>query len=392
MGRIRTLIVDDSVVVRRLIQDVLEADSEVTVIGAAVNGKVGFEEAKKLRPDIITMDIEMPQMNGIEAVKAIRAAGIRCPIIMFSTLTAAGANATMDALAAGASDFVTKPGNVGTIVESMAKVREELIPKIKALTGHGGGRPQVSEAARPGRPHKPLSVPSAATKPDTTPAKPAVPQQKRAKVASVPRILAIGSSTGGPQALSTVLKDLPRDLNIPVVITQHMPPVFTTQLAERLNRDCSLTVVEAKQGMALTPGTIYIAPGDYHMIVRSENRRNTIHLNQDPPENFCRPAVDVMFRSVAQVFGSTTLAVVLTGMGSDGAKGAQVIQEVGGYVVAQDEASSVVWGMPGAVVKVDAHDKVTDLKSIASHLRDRFNKAGRKNAEEAGTTRPSGAF
>lgn len=386
MGPIRTLIVDDSAVVRRIIQDVLSSDNDVEVIDVAENGKIGVEKAKELRPDIITMDIEMPFLNGIEAVKALRRAGLKCPIIMFSTLTAAGATATMEALAAGASDFVTKPGNVGTIVESMAAVRQELIPKMKALTGRGGGPRVPSQAARPGRPKKTLKdamdALGAAKASGENDAAPSVPAPRTgAKPALAPRAIVIGSSTGGPQALSEVLSNFPRDVQVPVFIVQHMPPVFTTQLAARLDRECPLPVVEAEHGMPAKPGHVYLAPGDYHMVVENENRSLAVKLNQNAQENFCRPAVDVLFRSASTTFGSATLAIVLTGMGSDGCIGAGLIQSAGGYVIAQDEASSVVWGMPGAVVKAGFADKTTDLKSIAPHMRERLMRSSASGSQ-----------
>jgi two-component system chemotaxis response regulator CheB len=345
------MVVDDSVVVRKIVTDVLSEDPAIEVVGTAVNGKVALAKLDQLRPDLVTMDIEMPEMNGIEAVRAIRAGAggqgrSRVPIVMFSTLTERGASATLDALSAGANDYVTKPANVGSVGQSMESVREQLIPRIKVLTGRPAAPgPARATAAVPPRPPAPRSGPG-----------------------KKPAVLVIGSSTGGPEALARVLPQLPATLPVPVLLVQHMPPVFTRQFAQRLDRLCALRVVEAADGSPLVPGVVHLAPGDHHLVVRGGARANgrslQTGLNQGPPENFCRPAVDPLFRSAVTAYDGAVLGVVLTGMGSDGRNGAGEIRAGGGTVIVQDQATSVVWGMPGAVSQAGFADEVLPLERI----------------------------
>jgi two-component system chemotaxis response regulator CheB len=349
---IRVMVVDDSVVVRKIVTDVLSEDPAIDVVGTAVNGKVALAKLEQLKPDLVTMDIEMPEMDGIEAVRGIRrgAGGpgrTRIPIIMFSTLTERGATATLDALSAGANDYVTKPANVGSVSQSMESVRQQLIPKIKALLG----RPVQTGPARVAVPPPVLRPPA----PRTGPPKP-------------PAVLVIGSSTGGPEALARVVPALPPSLPVPVLVVQHMPPVFTRQFAQRLDRLSALRVVEAADGTPLTPGTVHLAPGDHHLVIRNTSRGLTTALNQAPPENFCRPAVDPLFRSAVAAFDGAVLAVVLTGMGSDGRAGASEIRSAGGAVVVQDQATSVVWGMPGAIAQAGLADEILPLDRIAEAI------------------------
>ncbi len=370
MNPIRVMVVDDSVVVRKIVTDVLSEDPDIEVVGTAVNGRTAVTKLDQLRPDLITMDIEMPEMDGIEAVRAIRG-GVggrersRVPIIMFSTLTERGASATLDALSAGANDYVTKPANVGSVGQSMESVREQLVPRIKVLTG---------------RPVAPLRA--------AAPAPPPRPAAPRTGPGKKPAVLVIGSSTGGPEALARVLPQLPANLPVPVLVVQHMPPVFTRQFAQRLDRLCALRVVEASDGSPLLPGVVHLAPGDHHLVVRSTGSRTgrqALHtgLNQGPPENFCRPAVDPLFRSAVAAFDGAVLAVVLTGMGSDGRNGAGEIRAAGGTVLVQDQSSSVVWGMPGAVSQAGYADEVLPLDRIPEAI----------NRHLAGVTalRPAGA-
>lgn len=360
MARIRVLVVDDSVVVRRLVTDALSGAPDVEVVGSAANGRIALTKVDQLAPDVITMDIEMPEMDGVEAVRALRAAGRRLPIIMFSTLTERGAVATLDALGAGASDYVTKPANVGSVQESLARVADQLLPKIRALVPVPGltvtaGRARPSLGASAPRP-----APAAST-PVSTREEPS---------ARVVRAVVIGSSTGGPEALSRVLTGLAAPLPVPVLVVQHMPPLFTRQLAARLDRQGPSTVVEVVGGEELVAGTVYIAPGDFHLEVRRSARGASTVLTQSPPVNFCRPSVDVMFRSAERAFGGDLLAVVLTGMGSDGRAGCGDIVEAGGTVVVQDEATSVVWGMPGAVATAGLAHRVLPLDRVATTITD----------------------
>ena len=366
---ISVLVVDDSVVVRRLITDALGGAPDITVAGTAANGLLAQARIDQLKPDVVTMDIEMPQMDGITAVKELRKRHPHLPVIMFSTLSDAGASATLEALAAGATDYVTKPSNIGSIAESIAAVREQLVPRIRNLAG--GSRPRASG---PGRP--PLR-PSTAAAPVRIPARPTAAARlgPRGRV----DLIAIGSSTGGPDALARLLNALPADLAVPIVVTQHMPPVFTRMFAERLNRSTPLRVVEAADGMELTAGTVYIAPGDRHLMLQRRAAGTVTQLSGAPPENSCRPAVDVMFRSVAGLYGPAVCAAVLTGMGQDGRNGAKLLRDRGAEVLAQDEATSVVWGMPGAVVAAGLATEVLPLDKIAPTLVGRV-KVGRSAA------------
>jgi two-component system chemotaxis response regulator CheB len=349
------MVVDDSVVVRKIVTDVLSQDPAITVVGTAPNGRLAVTKLGQLKPDLVTMDIEMPDMNGIEAVRAIRAGSgaagggkhSRVPIIMFSTLTERGASATLDALSAGANDYVTKPANVGSVAQSMESVRQQLVPKIKALTGRSLTAGAPAPSAAPVAPRPPVA---------------------RTRARQEPAVLVIGSSTGGPEALSKVLPHLPAGLPVPVLVVQHMPPVFTRQFAQRLDRLCALDVVEAVAGTTLAPGTVHIAPGDFHLTVKNTGGVRRTALDQGAPENFCRPAVDVLFRSAVAAYDGAVLGVVLTGMGSDGRIGTGQIREAGGTVVAQDQATSVVWGMPGAVAQAGHADEVLPLDRVAEAI------------------------
>jgi two-component system chemotaxis response regulator CheB len=355
MTRIRVLVVDDSVVIRKIVSDLLSDDPEIEVIGTAVNGRVGVQKAEQLKPDLVTMDIEMPEMNGIEAVRELRAQGMKMPIIMFSTLTERGAVATLDALAAGASDYVPKPANVGSVGKSMEQVRESLIPRIKSLV--------------------PLRGAPLAAKAGGVPVVKAAPPALRApavRPAGGHRLLVIGSSTGGPEALTSLFGTLP-SLAVPVAVVQHMPPLFTKQFAARLDRQFGFSVVEAEHGQDMGPGQVFIAPGDFHLEVVAGPRGLVTKLTQAPAENYCRPAVDVLFRSAVAAVGSSVLGVVLTGMGSDGAVGSRAIVERGGSVIAQDQATSVVWGMPGAVAAAGLAEQILPLNAIGPEIMRRLS-------------------
>jgi two-component system chemotaxis response regulator CheB len=347
MKRISVLVIDDSVVVRRILREALGSDPMLEVVGVAANGKIGLSLVEQLSPDLVTLDMEMPEMDGLEVLRHLRQKYPLLPVIMFSTLTQRGATATLDALAMGASDYVTKPANVGSVTSGIERIREQLIPKIKVLCG-------VRESLAP------RTIP-----PSFRSAPISAPKTARA----VPfEIVAIGTSTGGPNALSEVLPQLPADFPVPVVVVQHMPPTFTKFLAERLNASCALQVSEASANQVLEAGCIWIAPGDYHVAVFADGTRMRLRTHQAPPEHSCRPAVDVLFRSVAKSYGQHAMAVVMTGMGQDGLRGSEELKAAGAVVLAQDEATSVVWGMPGYVVEAGLADRVLPLPQIAGEI------------------------
>ena len=319
-----------------------------------------------LMPDAVTLDIEMPIMDGIACLRELRKKYPRLPVVMFSTLTERGASATLDALAAGASDYVTKPANVGSVTESRQNISEQLIPKLKALTG--ARRLVVRSTPLPPA----LPIPAAARAANgsvaSTGAGAGAAGGAGSRRTAAFSVLAIGSSTGGPDALATLLSALPADLPVPIVVVQHMPPLFTRMLAQRLDSNSPLSITEAAEGDVIERGRVLIAPGGRHLEVKTKGATVVAHLTDAPPENFCRPAVDVLFRSVATVYRNRTLGVVLTGMGRDGAQGATTIRNAGGEMFAQDEATSVVWGMPGAVVTAGQADRVLPLDQIAGQI------------------------
>jgi len=347
--KIRVLIIDDSVVARRILSDLLAADPDVEVVGTAASGSVGLQRIPQLNPDTVILDCEMPGLNGIQTLAEIRKNYPSLPVIMFSTSSEGGALATVEALSKGASDFVTKPASTADTRALLATLGEELVRKVKALTMRG-------------------ATPS-------VPAAPALPRIRPASSLARRRIdlVAIGSSTGGPAALGEMMPRIGPHLPIPLLLVQHMPPMFTRMLAERLTTLCGYPVHEASHEMPVLPGHAYIAPGNFHMVLKRIGTNLVLHTNQGPLENSCRPAVDVLFRSVAEVIGPAALGVVLTGMGSDGTRGSEEILHAGGTVWAQDEASSVVWGMPGFVVRAGLAEKVLPLNEIGAGIQRRIH-------------------
>jgi two-component system, chemotaxis family, protein-glutamate methylesterase/glutaminase len=356
MPPIRILVVDDSVVIRKVLCDVLKSDPDIEVVGTASDGRIALAKIIQLTPDLITLDVEMPNMSGLETIAEIRKLHPKLPIIMFSTLTERGASTTLDALALGASDYVTKPSNTGSLDVTMERIKRDLLPKIKALCGR-----RLSDKLHAKPRFKRVIVPAL----------------RGPHTAIRIEILAIGTSTGGPNALAEVIPAIPADFPVPIVIVQHMPPLFTRLLAERLNKQSLIRVHEGEPGKTLESGHAWIAPGDHHMIVERRGAAVQLAINQAPPENSCRPAVDVLFRSVASTFGANTLAVVLTGMGSDGVLGSQAVCERGGRVYVQDEATSVVWGMPGQTAAAGWADSVFPIQSMAAEI-DRHVRASRQ--------------
>lgn len=345
--RIRVLVVDDSVVIRRLVTHALEQDPAVEVVGAASNGSIALQRIPQFNPDVLTLDVEMPEMDGLETLRRVRRAYPQLRVIMFSTLTERGAAVTLEALTLGADDYVAKASNEGSLDRSMARLREELVPKIKQFFH----LPAQSRAAAP---PQPAHVPAAA------------PVWRGTTMR--PKVVVIGVSTGGPTALGAILPELPAGFPLPVLVVQHMPPLFTRLLAERLHSSCRLPVEEASQGEPVAAGKILIAPGDFHLKVASNGGGARVCLDQSPPQNSCRPAVDALFTSIGQVYGGAVIAVILTGMGQDGLRGAEILKAQGASVLAQDEASSVVWGMPGAVVNAGLADRVLPLDQVVPEI------------------------
>lgn len=350
---VKVLVVDDSAVVRGLTRRFLEENRNIEVVATASNGKNAVEAVKTHELDVVVLDIEMPVMDGLTAIPLILAAKPKVKIVMSSTLTEANAVVSLKALTAGASDYVAKPTS-GSDIHGSGSFKRELITKVLALAGTanpelaaeenlpGAKRPAPLKKRQPGQPlslHKSSMVP--------------------------PRAIAIGSSTGGPQALDVVIAGLDKTLPQPIFITQHMPATFTRILAEHIARDSGRTVSEAKDGQQVKPGEIYIAPGDYHMLIQGEANNLSIRLTQTQQENYCRPSVEPMLRSLVDIYGPALLTVILTGMGHDGLAGCQSCVEKGGTVIGQDEASSVVWGMPGAVAEAGVCAAVKPIDQIA---------------------------
>jgi two-component system, chemotaxis family, protein-glutamate methylesterase/glutaminase len=351
--RIRVLVVDDSVVIRRLVTHALEQDPMIEVVGAAANGAIALQRIPQLNPDVLTLDIEMPEMDGLEMLRRVRPGYPHLRVIMFSTLSERGAAITLEALSLGADDYVTKASNVGSLDRSMTRLREELVPKIKQFFHLPG---QSRAGARPESVHV-----SAAP-----PVWQGTPALQSTKVR--PKVVVIGVSTGGPTALGAILPELPAGFPLPVLVVQHMPPLFTRLLAERLHTACRVPVEEASQGNPVEAGKILIAPGDFHLKVTSIGNGVRVCLDQSPPLNSCRPAVDALFISIGAVYGGAVIAVILTGMGQDGLRGAEILKAQGASVLAQDEASSVVWGMPGAVVNAGLADRVLPLDQVVPEI------------------------
>ena len=414
---IRILVVDDSVVIRKLLTATLCEVPGLEVVATAALGKIALSKISQCNPDIVILDLEMPEMDGIETLKHIRKIAPRLPVIMFSTRTERGAAATIEALTSGASDYVAKPSNIGNVMAAMQRVREEMVPKIQALTAGTrsslarttGGiptlvpRPPTAPIATSGLlpqvPQTVLGTPAHAASAHMTRTMriPTLTQTTRMPLVARARghtanplatdvplrltrptgprppieVVAIGASTGGPNALAMLLTELPAELPVPIVIVQHMLATFTRHFAERLATQCRIQIVEARAGDALVAGCAYIARGDHHLLVERRAGRASLAMNQGEVENFCRPAVDVLFRSVAQLYGASALAVILTGMGHDGLLGCGAIRDAGGDVIVQDEASSVVWGMPGFVARAGLASQVMPLELLSGEIRRR---------------------
>ena len=342
MPKLRALVVDDAVVMRRLLTEALHRDSQIEVAGTAANGRIALQKLTQINPDIVTLDVEMPEMDGLATLRELRKTFPKLPVIMFSTLTQRGASATLDALAAGASDYLTKPSEVSNVEAAIAQLERELLPKVRALC-----------AGNYAVPAKPITTQTAGV---------------RGSAATID-LICLGTSTGGPNALVDLFTAFTVAPPVPIAIVQHMPPMFTGMLAERLNAlPGPVRCQEAAEGDLLEPGRAYLAPGGSHLsLTRTAAGRFVAHLLSTPPENSCRPAVDVLFRSAA-LAPAAVLGVVLTGMGQDGLRGCEHVLEHAGQVLAQDQASSVVWGMPGAVAGAGLAHAVLPLAELGPEI------------------------
>ncbi len=361
---IRALVVDDSVVIRRLVTRMLGSDPALEVVGSARDGVDALAKIEQFNPDLVTLDVEMPEMNGLEALRIIQARYPAIRVIMCSSLTDRGATMTIDALLSGASDYVTKQNSSELSEGAYEALRVDLLAKIrtifglKAIANRGPIMTQAGSSL-----NNSFSSPSGMLS-GTFASLPSSSSRVSSQNRTSPAILTIGVSTGGPAALSEILPQLPANFPLPVAIVQHMPPFFTKLLAERLSRLSAIPVVEAVHGMEVVPGTILIAPGDFHMRLVRKLGRVEVELNQQEPEHSCRPAVDVLFRSIAETYGASAVAVILTGMGQDGLIGVRTLKGLGARVLVQDNATSVVWGMPGAVAAAQLADAILPLRDI----------------------------
>lgn len=342
---IKVLIVDDSALIRKVLTDILKEDKEIDIVGTARNGKDALEKIPLLNPDIITLDVEMPIMDGLTTLKNIMST-YKLPVIMISSLTKEGADLTLKALDEGAVDFIPKPKNVFNMSES--DIKREIIDKIKI-----GAKTKVEVTTNL----------SSLVKPTFSSDKKLIKIKK-----DFSHIVTIGTSTGGPRALQNILPLLPHDINASIVVVQHMPPKFTKSLADRLNSMSNINIKEAEEGDILNRGWCYIAPGDYHMEVVKEGGSLVIRLNQEPPTMGLRPTVDILMKSVASIEEYAKTGVILTGMGSDGARGISEMKKRDSYTIAQDESTSVVFGMPKSSIATNNIDEILPLNRIANRI------------------------
>lgn len=345
MATVKVLVVDDSAFMRKMITDMVNQDKQLTVIGTARNGLDGIEKIKKLKPDVVTMDVEMPEMDGISALKIIMEE-FPVPVIMLSSLTKDGTRATIQAIENGAVDFISKPS--GAISLDIAKVQQELVTKIKLAMTANISRKLIKQTSTTNN-NDQLTEPTFIHK---------------------QTVVAIGVSTGGPRALQQILKDIPQDFPAPILIVQHMPKSFTKLLADRLNRLCSIEVSEAENGEILSPGRAYIAPGDFHMEIKKIGSALAIQLEQSPPKKGHRPSVDNLLQSLAHINNVNKVAVILTGMGSDGTEGAKYLRnkDKHTYIIAESQETAVIYGMPKSIIENVGANLVLPIDEIAEKL------------------------
>ena len=365
----RVLVADDAILYRRLLAEVLATLPGVEVVGSASNGKIAIQKVRDLKPDLLTLDIEMPEMDGLAVLDALLQGGEPAvEVIVVSAVSRRGGDLTIRALEKGAFDFITKP-EAATPEEGRAALARELAPRVRAVANRLEVRAILrgkSSKSRFGAP-APHAVPEA--QPEDANLDGIALRMQRLANPSKPEMVLIGVSTGGPVALAQLLPAIPRDIGVPILIVQHMPPIFTKSLADSLAAKCAVSVREAVNGESPEPNTVYIAPGGRQMrLVAGPENRPTLEMTDDPPENNCRPAVDYLFRSVANNFPGRAMAVILTGMGSDGTLGLRLLKRQGSFVIAQDEASCVIYGMPKAAVDAGVADAVVPLNAIAGRI------------------------
>jgi two-component system chemotaxis response regulator CheB len=363
------LVVDDTVVFRRIVSSALEGIPDVEVVGAAANGKLALSRIAALQPDLVTLDIEMPEMNGIEVLEAMKSAGLNAGVIVLSALTARGGQLTVRALELGAFDFLTKSEG-GSPEENLARLRNDLLPMVRAFERRRDVRKMLRR--EPGRPPE-IATPAPPATPVLPSSKPFAPRPLRT---NSPLVL-IGVSTGGPAALSVILPGLPADLGAPVFIVQHLPAQFTRPLADSLSRKSSIRVKEAENGEIARKNCAYVAPGGVQMKIASDRQGEVVlQLTDDPPENGCKPAVDYLFRSAALHFPGRSVAAILTGMGNDGTAGLRMLKRGGCVSIAQDETSCVVFGMPKAAIEATVIDTVAPLGQVAGAIAQAVRRGG----------------
>lgn len=348
--KVKVLIVDDSSLIRHVVTKLLAEEPDLDVVGSLSSGEFILTEIERKQPDIVVLDLEMPIRGGLETLEVLRPAHPDLPVLMFSAHTSAGAVQTLDAIALGASDYIAKPAGCDAFAEVAERIRSELATRIRALCGRSTTSTQPKFEAD-----------------NASFSKTAAHMRKAAQQRPF-QAMVVAASTGGPNALSKFLSELPTTLPIPVFVVQHMPEEFTKILAERLDRECQLNVREASDGELGVPGDVLIAPGDYHMTVDVDPLGGRVRLDQNPQVQSCRPSADVLFNSACDAFAGTTLAVVLTGMGQDGGAGCQSLHTAGAHIIVQDEASSVVWGMPGYVSRAGLSDAELPLDQIANSV------------------------
>ena len=361
MNTIKALVVDDTIVYRKIVGDALNQMSGIKVVGTANNGKIALSKIKILKPDLMTLDIEMPEMNGIELLQELQKMDSPPLVIMVSTLTHQGGELTLQALELGAFDVLPKPEE-GTMAENMFKVKNALEPIVRHVKRHKFGI--IAPPAR-SKPAKPAPAKAAGTKAGTRPVPP-----RPAGIRSKSEIIGIGISTGGPNALTKMIPMLPGDLKVPVLIVQHMPPVFTASLAASLNKKSALEVIEARDGDVIKSGKVFIAPGGKQMkiVAGADGLTRKIKITDDPPENSCKPSADYLFRSIAQHYVGRSTGVIMTGMGSDGSKGLVQMKNNGSFIIAQDEKTCTVYGMPKEPIESGIVDVIAPLEKIADEI------------------------